>query len=122
MQLAEHLRALIDAFSELMAQHIKLARVELKEDAKKLGTQAGKIAAFTPLILVGYILLCVAASLFLTRFVPADAAFLIVAGINLVVGGVGIFLAVRKLRSTKVMDETKAELQTTAIALRSEHP
>ena len=60
----------------------------------------------------------VAASLFLVRFVPIDAAFLIVSGVNFVVGGIGILLAVLKLKNRKVLSKSKDELQTTALTLR----
>lgn len=120
MQLAEHLREIVDALSELISQHIKLARVELKEDARELGTQVGKLAAFLPLIVVGYALLCVAGALFLHRYLPIDAAFLIVAALNFAVGGVGILLAVRRLKQRKVLSGTLDELRTTAIVFRSQ--
>ena len=120
MPMAEHLRAIIDALSELVAQHIKLARVELKEDARELGGQVAKIAAFVPLIVMGYALLCVALALFLRRFVPIDAAFLIVAASNLAGGGLGILLAVRRLKERKVLSGTRDELQATALVLRTE--
>ena len=120
MQLAEHLKAIVDAMSELIAQHIKLARVELKEDAREVGTQVGKIAAFVPLLIVGYVLVCIAAALFLRHYLPIEVGFLIVAGLNFAVGGVGILLALRRLRARKVMRETRSELQATAIVLRSQ--
>lgn len=120
MHLAEHVTELIDAFSELIAQHIKLAKVELKEDAKAIGIQVGKIAAFVPLLVIGLILLNIAGALFLRRFMAADLAFLVVALLNFAVGGLGIFLAVKALQGRRVMDGTKAELQSTAIVLRSE--
>ncbi len=120
MHLAEHFRELVDSFSDLMSHHIKLARVELKEDATGLLKQVGKIAAFVPLLLVGYSLLCVALALFLRRFMGADAAFLLVAVGNIAAGAIGILLAARALKDRRVMDDTRAELQSTAIALRSE--
>ena len=120
MPMTENVRAIIDALSELVAQHIKLARVELKEDARELGGQVAKIAAFVPLIAMGYALLCVALALFLRRFVPLDAAFLIVAAVNLAGGAVGILLAVRRLKEAKVLSGTRDELQASALALRTE--
>ena len=119
MELAGHLRAVIDGLSELLTQHLKLARVELKEDARELGTQVGKIAAFVPLIVIGYALLCVAGALFLRRFLPLDVAFLIVAGLNLAGGAVGILLAVRRLKERKMLSGSRDELQSTAMVLRS---
>jgi len=119
MQLADNLKAVVEAMSELIEQHIKLARVELKEDVKVIGTNVGMLAAFVPLVIFGYLFLCVAAGFLLARYVPIDAAFLIVAGFNLGVGAVGILLAVRKLSKRKMLAHTKDELQTTAMALRS---
>ena len=120
MQLADHFRELVDALSDLFAKHLKLARVELKEDVRAIGTNVGKIVAFVPLLLVGYGLLMVGAALFLHRFLPADVAFLIVAAVNLAVGGVGIVVALKKLQARQVMDDTKAEIESTAVALRTE--
>ena len=120
MQLADHFRELVDAFSELIAKHIKLARVELKEDAKAIGLEVGKIVAFVPLLAVGYLLLAVALALFLNRYMAADLAFLAVGALNLALGGVGIFLATRKLQARQVMNDTVAEIESTAVALRSE--
>lgn len=118
MQLADHFRELVDSFSDLFAKHLKLARVELKEDAKAIGADVGKIAAFVPLIAVGYLLLMVALALFVARFTGPELGFLAVAVLNLAVGGAGIFLAVRNLQSRQVMNDTQAELHSTALALR----
>lgn len=118
MQLADHFRELVDAFSDLMGKHIKLARVELEEDARAVGGEVARIVAFLPLLFVGYIMLSVALGLFLNRYIAAELAFLSVAALNLGIGGVGTFLAVRKLRARRVMNDSEAELQTTAMALR----
>lgn len=118
MQLADHFRELVDSFSDLIAKHLKLAKVELKEDAKAIGADVGKIVAFLPLVLTGYLLLCAAGALFLARFVGPELGFLIVALVNLGGGGLGIFLAVRKLQTRAVMNDTQAEIQSTALALR----
>lgn len=120
MQLADHFRELVDAFSDLISKHLKLARVELKEDVRAIGSEVGKIVAFVPLLLVGYSLLMVGAALFLHRFLPADVAFLIVAAFNLAVGGVGTFVALKKLQARRVMDDSQAEIASTKVALRTE--
>ena len=44
------------------------------------------------------------------------------AGVNLAIGAVGIMLAVGKLKERKVLVNTRDELQTTAIAFRSQAP
>ncbi len=120
MALGTQLRDLVDSFSELTAQHIRLARVELAADAKYIGVRVGVIAALAPLILVGYGSLCVALAYALQRFIAADLSFLIVGLLNLSVGAVGILLAVKQLQARPVLEETMTELDATSTLVRRE--
>lgn len=121
MALGTQLRELVDAFSELVAQHVRLARMELSADAKFVGIRVGLIAAFAPLILVGYGFLCVALALALRRWMEADLAFLAVGFLNLIIGGVGIAVVARQLGGRKVLNATVNELDTsTALLLPKE--
>lgn len=123
MALGTQLREVVDGFSELTAQHIRLARVELAEDARFVGIRVGVIAALAPLILVGYGFLCVALALALRRVMSADLAFLLVGLVNLVGGVAGIAVAAKQLGEKKVMTETLTELEaSTSIVLRKETP
>jgi hypothetical protein len=112
-----HLRALLESFQQLLDGHIRLFKVELAEDAKVIGVQVGKMAAFAPLILVGYGFLCIALALFLRRFVSVDVAFLIVGLLNLAIGGAGIALAAVKLRDRRVLEGSISELQASTSAI-----
>lgn len=121
MALGTQLRELVDAFSELVAQHVRLARMELSQDARFVGVRVGLIAAFAPLILVGYGFLCVALALALRRVMADDLAFLSVGVLNLVIGGVGIAIVARQLGARKVMSATVRELDaSTALLLPRE--
>jgi uncharacterized membrane protein YqjE len=106
------LRELVDAFSELVAQHVRLARLEVKEDAKFIGARVGVIAAFAPLILVGYSFLCIALALWLGHRIGPELAFVVVGVFNLVVSGVGIAVAARQLQKRKLLNATVAELES----------
>jgi len=118
MALGNQLRELIDAFSELVAQHLRLARMELAEDARFVGIRVGLIAALAPLVLVGYGFLCVALALNLRRVMAADLAFLLVGVMNLLIGGIGIAVVGKQLGARKVMGATMNELHTsTALVL-----
>ncbi|MDP2271160.1 MAG: phage holin family protein [Archangium sp.] len=108
------LRELVDAFSELVAQHVRLARLEVKEDARFVGIRVGVIAVFTPLILVGYGFLCVALALSLRRFLGDGWAFLLVGLVNLLVSGIGIAIAANQLSKRKLMNATVLELETSS--------
>ena len=119
MPIAAQLRDLVDSFSELTSQHIRLARVELEEDAKYIGVRVGVIAALAPLILVGYGFLCAALALGLGQVMPMALALVIVGVLNLAIGLGGISIAAKQLKGRKVMTETLTELETTsAIVLR----
>jgi len=118
MALGTQLRDVVDGFSELVAQHLRLARVELADDAKYVGVRVGIIAALAPLILVGYGFLCVALALTLRRVMAADLAFLLVGLVNLIGGAIGVVLAARQLGSRRVMHESLSELEASSSLLR----
>lgn len=121
MALGSQLRDVVDGFSELTAHHIRLARVELAQDARFIGVRVGVIAALAPLILVGYGFLCVALALVLRRVMSADLAFALVGLVNLVGGIAGIVVAARQLDEKKVMHETLTELEeTSSLVVRRE--
>ncbi len=122
MTLRGQLHDVVDAFGELVAQHVRLARMELAEDARFVGVRVGLIAALAPLILVGYGFLCVALALALRRVMADDLAFLLVGLLNLVIGGVGLAVVGKQLQGKKVLDSSLLELEhsTAAIVPRRE--
>lgn len=117
MAIGTQIRELVDSFSELTAQHLRLARVELAEDARYIGVRVGVIAALAPLILVGYGFLCAALAIALAQLMSTALALVIVGLLNLVGGVGGIALAARQLRGRKVMAGSLTELQTTSVAV-----
>ena len=121
MSVVAQLKELLDSLSRLVAQHFRLARLELKEDARYIGVRVALIAALAPLILVGYGFLCMALALTLQRIWPPDLAFLAVGLFNLVLGGAGIAGVARQLRGHRVLDATVSELEaSTGLVLRRE--
>jgi len=118
MSLSVQIRELVDGLGELMAQHIRVAKLELKDDARFVGVRVGVIAALAPLILVGYGFLCAAAAMALARVVAGDLALLLVGVFNLLVGGVGIAVAARQLGRRKVLEVTVAEVEATRAIVR----
>lgn len=117
MALSTQILELVDAFSDLVAQHVRLAKMELAEDAKFMGARMALIAVFAPLILVGYGFLCVGAALALARVMPTELSFVIVGVLNLAIGGVGIAIAGKQLSQRKVLDATSSELESTRTAV-----
>src|SRR5208282_2899038 len=54
---------LVDGLGELLAQHVALARLELGDEVQAVSRVLGTVALVTPLLAVGYALLCLALAL-----------------------------------------------------------
>jgi hypothetical protein len=119
MALGVDLRSTVDAFADLVQRHLKLLRLELARDAKEMGTEVGKIAVLSPLLLVGYGFLCVALALFLRRFMAPDLAFLVVGVLNLAVALGGIRQAALNLSGRAVLSRSLEQLERTTGVLGS---
>lgn len=122
MALSTQIRELVDAFSELVAQHVRLAKMELADDARFVGTRVGLIAVLAPLILVGYGFLCGGLALALSAVMPTALAFVVVGLLNLAAGGVGVALAAKQLSERKLMPTTFTELESTRLVVSSRPP
>jgi uncharacterized membrane protein YqjE len=124
--IAASLTQLADGLGKLITQHLKLVRIELEEDARVVGSQLARIAVFVPFVIVGYALLCVALAVGLTAFMPLWGSLAAVGGVNLVGGGIGIYVATQAIRQKKLFDDSKAALQGTRAmvqrTLSGEHP
>jgi hypothetical protein len=106
-----------DGFSKLVTQHLSLARLELMDDAREMGTDVAYITAFVPFVLVGYAFLCAALSVFLATWLGWAGSLAAVGAINLVGGGLGIVRAVARLKAHRLMDDTTEELNRSVAVL-----
>lgn len=108
---------LTDGFGRLLSDHLSLARLELREDARALGLAVARIAAFVPMILVGYGFLCGALAVLLSQWMGMGWALLIVGAVNALIGGAGAYAAVNKLQQKPVLETTREELVQTKATL-----
>ncbi|HYX93301.1 MAG TPA: phage holin family protein [Myxococcaceae bacterium] len=115
--LAAALARITDAVSRLMAEHLALARVELREDARVFGLAATRIAVFVPLIVVGYAFICGAVAVALAAWIGTGWALLVVGLLNVIAGALGAYAAAARLRGREVLDETRVEVTRSAEAL-----
>jgi putative superfamily III holin-X len=106
------LQQLLDGLQTFIREHLALARVEMKEDLRTLGRDVALGAAGVPALLSGYLLLMVALALLLGIWLPAWAAFGIVAVVNLGAGGVLTLSGMRRALRDRV------ELRRTATEIR----
>lgn len=111
-------REAVDGLRTLIADHIKLARVELATDLKSYGRSAAALAGAGGVLAVGYLFAWIAAALGLARLIGAPLAFVAVAVLHLLVGAGAMVRALDKMRRTKLMNETVVETKTTVEALR----
>jgi hypothetical protein len=109
-----------EGFGELIADHIKLARVEIVADAREYGRNLGFIGLGAILLIVGYAFAWLAAALVLGRFLGLPGALLLVGAAHLLAGVVGIAVARRKLRGVRVMDDTVAEVGRSVATIAAE--
>jgi uncharacterized membrane protein YqjE len=109
---------LVDGLGQLLAQHVALARLELGEEARGLSRALGTLALFTPLLVVGYAMLCFGLAFALARWLSVPGAVLLVGAANLLVGGVGLW-TVRKAFARPVLQDTTAAVRESAQALQA---
>src|SRR5690348_7747254 len=94
--------------SQLIRYEIDLAKTELKGDAQRVGIAVAGfgLAAFIGCLVL--VLLSIALAFGLVALgIYAWAAFLIVAGLYVVLGGIGVFIAIRKLKRLSGLRETR---------------
>src|SRR2546430_15958454 len=106
------LRRLLDALQTLIREHLALARVELKHDLRTMGRDLATGAAGVPPLAAGFLLLMFAIASLLSIWLPAWAAFGIVALVNLVAGGAITLSASRRVAHSRI------ELACTAQEIR----
>jgi hypothetical protein len=113
-------RETIDGLRTLIADHIKLARVELETDLK---TYAGGVAVLVVaglILAIGYVFAWVAAAVALGRIWGTAVAFAAVAAFNLIVGFIAVMLAAGRMKRTRLMHGSAVEARTSVSALT--HP
>ena len=94
--------------SQLIRYEIDLAKTELKDDVQRIGLASalGGVAAFVACLVL--VLLSIALAFGLVALgIYTWAAFLIVAGLYVVLGGIGVFIAIRKLKRLSGLSKTR---------------
>ncbi len=94
--------------SQLIRYEIDLAKTELKGDAQRVGIAVAGfgLAAFVGCLVLILLSIALAFGLVALGIYPW-AAFLIVAGLYIVLGGIGVFVAIRKLKRLSGLRATR---------------
>ena len=111
------------ALGEEAELHLELAKAELARDANRLGASAAPLTLGVPLLGVGYVLGCVAAAAFLSRWTGVAGGFALIGLANVVAGLIIVRRSVRSLRAHPVLEasvgpELRASARSLSAALR----
>ena len=110
-------RETADGLSQLVADHVRLARTELVADAKAYTQKAIGMVVAGLVLGLGYTFACVAGALALANVIGGPLAFLSVGGFHLIVGGLLMLSSARRLPAGRPMQETAFEVSRTVAAL-----
>jgi len=111
------IRETVDGLGRLVADHIKLARLELVADVKVQGRRAVTIALIVPFVFLGYALGCVGLALALGRWLGEAVGFFIVGGFHFFAGALAVAVALARLRNASLMRETANEVSMSLATL-----
>lgn len=103
-------RETASGFGQLVADHIRLARIEMTADAKSYARDGGLLLIGGFIVAVGYGMACVAAGLALARVMGGPAAFAALALLHLIVGAIALALIARRMKRVQLMQGTKDEV------------
>lgn len=103
------LKETADGFGRLMANHLKLARLELFADVKTLVRRIAIMAVVVALIFLGYALSCLGLAVVASRWLGLSGSLFLLGGVHLVGSVTVLLFAVRKIHGMHLMHETAYE-------------
>jgi hypothetical protein len=107
-----------DGLGQLVADHIKLARIEMTTDVRAYFRELSLLLVGAFVFSVGYGLACIAAGTALARVMGGPLAFAGLAILHVVVGAFALGMAVRRMRRVQLMQESKEEVSRSVSVLR----
>lgn len=110
-------RETASGFGQLVADHIRLARLEMTADAKTYVRDGGVLLVAGFVLAIGYGLACLAAGLALSRVLGGPIAFVCLAALHLAAGAIALTVALRRMKQVQLMHGTKEEVSRSISAL-----
>jgi Putative Actinobacterial Holin-X, holin superfamily III len=111
------LKETADGLGQLVADHIKLARLELTADARSYGQGVATVLIASAVLVLGYAFAWLAVALALARLWGAPLAFAAVAALHLLAGIIAVSTAVKRMKKTRLMRESANAASRTVDAL-----
>jgi hypothetical protein len=109
-----------DGLGRLIADHINLARLEIVADAKTYSRRVGLMTLAGVFVALGYLFAALALALALGRLMGSPLAFLAVGAVHLIGGILGVSTVLRRLKNTRILDETASEVGRTVATLATD--
>ena len=103
-------RETASGFGQLVADHIRLARLEMTADAKTYVRDGGMLLVGGFILAVGYAMACIAGGLALSRVIGGPMAFAGLAVLHLIAGAIALGLIMRRMKRVNLMQGTKEEV------------
>jgi hypothetical protein len=107
----------VDGLGHLMAEHVRLSKLELLENLKVMIRQTARVAVVIGFAFVGYVFLWGGVVALLGPSLGVASTAFLVGGLHVAGGALGLALALAKLRRTRVMDGTALEVHKTVSEL-----
>jgi uncharacterized membrane protein YqjE len=112
-------RETADGLGKLIADHVKLARVELVSDARFYVRDLTVLVIAGVVLFLGYAFACLAAGLALGRAMQnTPLALAVVAAVHVIAGAVGVIMAAKRTKRVRLMHDTAEEVSRSVSALR----
>jgi hypothetical protein len=108
-----------DGLGHLIADHVKLARLELVADVKTHGRHVALLALIVPFVFLGYGIAGLGLAMVLAKWIGLPGALFLVGGVHLVGGGIAALMALARLRKARLMHETASEASRSVATLSS---
>ena len=112
------LAALTHAAGELFSGHLKLARLEALVDASAIGRHVAVAACFAGLAAIGYVFAALGAAVLAQPILGWAATLLLLGALQLLVGSIGIYSAIMRLKSLAVFQRSAQAAGQSLAALR----
>lgn len=87
----------VEAVTAQAGLHVELVKAEVTRDASAFGRAVTPLVLGLPLLLVGYLFLCVAATVALVPWIGLAGGAALVGVLNLLVGSIGVRLSLTRL-------------------------
>jgi len=102
---------------QLVADHIRLARIEMTADAKSYAREVGLLLVGAFILATGYGLGCIAAGVALASVIGAPFAFLSLALLHIAIGATALVMIAGRMKHIQLMQGTKHEVTRSVSAL-----